>query len=85
MEDFEKLGMFYLGKLVDPSTQKLENNLLLCESKNLTTHVVCVGMTRSGKRGLGTTILEEAALDKIPAIIIDPKGDLTNLLLTFPS
>lgn len=85
MEDFEKLGLFYLGKLVDPLTSKLENNLLLYESKNFTTHAVCVGMTGSGKTGLGIAILEEAAIDNIPAIIIDPKGDLGNLLLTFPN
>lgn len=76
MQDFEKLGLFYLGKSTD--------ELLLYESKNLTTHAVCVGMTGSGKTGLGIALLEEAGIDKIPAIIIDPKGDLTNLLLTFP-
>lgn len=85
MQDFEKLGMFYLGKTVNPETKKLEkSNLLLYESKNLATHAVCVGMTGSGKTGLGIALLEEAAIDKIPAIIIDPKGDLGNLLLTFP-
>jgi hypothetical protein len=83
--DFEKPGAFYLGKLVDPSTGKLEDDLLLYQSKNLTTHAVCVGMTGSGKTGLGIVLLEEAALNKIPAIIIDPKGDLTNLFLTFPN
>ncbi len=85
MQDFEKLGLFYLGKRVNPSTGKLEDDLLLYESKDLTTHAVCVGMTGSGKTGLGITLLEEAAIDKIPAIIIDPKGDLSNLLLTFPN
>lgn len=84
MKDFEKLGMFYLGKIVNPSSGKLTEDLLLYDSKDLTTHAVCVGMTGSGKTGLGIGILEEAGLDKIPAIIIDPKGDLSNLFLTFP-
>ena len=48
------------------------------------THAVCVGMTGSGKTGLCIGLLEEAAIDGIPALIIDPKGDLANLLLTFP-
>lgn len=85
MEDFEKLGVFYLGKVVDPKEGKLTDELLLYDSKDLTTHAVCVGMTGSGKTGLGIAILEEAAIDKIPSIIIDPKGDLGNLLLAFPS
>ena len=49
------------------------------------THAVCVGMTGSGKTGLCVGLLEEAAIDRIPAIVIDPKGDLANLLLTFPA
>jgi len=77
MQDFEKLGVFYLGKTKD--------SLLLYDSRDLVTHAVCVGMTGSGKTGLCVTLLEEAAIDGIPAIIIDPKGDLTNLLLTFPN
>ncbi len=80
MKIFENLGLFYLGKHVDA-----RNDLLLYESKDLTTHAVCVGMTGSGKTGLGIALLEEAAIDQIPAIIIDPKGDLGNLLLTFPN
>ncbi|HEU4833109.1 MAG TPA: DUF87 domain-containing protein [Pyrinomonadaceae bacterium] len=79
MESFEKLGVFYLGKT------KADNNLLLYDSKDLVTHAVCVGMTGSGKTGLCINLLEEAAIDGIPAIIIDPKGDLCNLLLTFPN
>lgn len=83
MQDYEKLGMFYLGKIFDPKKQDVSDALLL-DSKDLTTHAVCVGMTGSGKTGLGITLLEEAAIDKIPAIIIDPKGDVGNLVLTFP-
>src|SRR5215211_3918125 len=79
MESFEKLGVFYLGKTKD------KGDLLLYDSKDLVTHAVCVGMTGSGKTGLCITLLEEAAIDGIPAIIVDPKGDLCNLLLTFPN
>ncbi|RQW06316.1 MAG: ATP-binding protein, partial [Calditrichaeota bacterium] len=84
MEDFEKLGAFYLGKHYDLDTRKVTDNLTLYDSRDLTTHAVCVGMTGSGKTGLCVGLLEEAAIDGIPAIIIDPKGDMTNLLLTFP-
>jgi len=75
---------FYLGKLVDPKTGKLTDDRLLYDAKDLCTHAVCVGMTGSGKTGLGIALLEEAGLNKIPAIVIDPKGDVANLLLTFP-
>lgn len=84
MDDYEKLGAFYLGKLFDLENRQLRPDLLLYDSKDLTTHAVCVGMTGSGKTGLCLTLLEEAAIDGIPAIAIDPKGDLGNLLLTFP-
>jgi hypothetical protein len=84
MQDFEKLGLFYLGKTYDMSKRRVTSNLLLYESKDLTTHAVCVGMTGSGKTGLAIALLEEAAIDGIPAIAIDPKGDLGNLLLGFP-
>ena len=84
MQDFEKLGVFYLGKKVDPATGMRTEDLVLFDSKDLATHAVCVGMTGSGKTGMGITLLEEAGIDKIPAIVIDPKGDLGNLLLTFP-
>ena len=85
MQDFEKLGVFYLGRPFDLETKKPKEGLLLYDSKDLVTHAVCVGMTGSGKTGLCITLLEEAAIDAIPAIIIDPKGDLGNLLLTFPN
>src|ERR1044071_4947471 len=83
--DFEKLGVFYLGREYDPATSTLKDDLVLYDSKDLTTHAVCVGMTGSGKTGLCLSLLEEAALDGVPATCIDPKGDLGNLMLTFPN
>ncbi len=80
---YEKLGQFYLGREVTPEG-KTTDDLVLYDSSNLTTHGVCVGMTGSGKTGLCIALLEEAAMDGIPALMIDPKGDLGNLLLTFP-
>ncbi len=84
MQDFEKLGVFYLGRQFDPASRSLKDELVLYDSKDLVTHAVCVGMTGSGKTGLCLALLEEAAIDGIPAILVDPKGDLGNLLLTFP-
>jgi len=84
MRDFEKLGAFYLGKEFDLGAGCRTDNLLLYDAKDLTTHGVIVGMTGSGKTGLAISLLEEAAIDGIPAIAIDPKGDLGNLLLAFP-
>ena len=81
---FEKLGLFYLGRAVDPQSAVLSREYFLYDARDLVTHAVCVGMTGSGKTGLCITLLEEAAIDGVPAIIIDPKGDLGNLLLTFP-
>ena len=78
-KDFEILGSFYLGRDIDKETP------FLYDSADLTTHAVIVGMTGSGKTGLGITLLEEAAIDGIPALIIDPKGDLANLALQFPN
>lgn len=83
-QDFEKLGVFYLGRPYDLAAKKAQAGWLLYDSKDLVTHAVCVGMTGSGKTGLCLALLEEAAIDGIPALIIDPKGDLGNLLLTFP-
>jgi hypothetical protein len=84
MLDFEKLGSFYLGKRYDAAADKLTDDLVLYDAKDLTTHAVIIGMTGSGKTGLGIGILEEAALDRVPVIAIDPKGDMGNLMLTFP-
>ena len=82
--DYEKLGVFYLGREYDAANTQLKDELVLYDSKDLTTHAVCVGMTGSGKTGLCLSLLEEAAIDGVPAICIDPKGDLGNLLLAFP-
>ncbi len=83
-EAYEKLGALYLGKTYDLDESSLNDNLLLLDSKDLTTHGVCFGMTGSGKTGLCVCLLEEALIDGIPVIAIDPKGDLGNLLLNFP-
>ena len=75
---------FYIGRKFDPSTKTLTSEAIQYDPSDLTTHMFVTGMTGSGKTGLCISIMEEAALQKIPAIIIDPKGDLTNLLLHFP-
>lgn len=82
---YEKLGAFYLGRRVDPATQTTLQEDILLDAKDLTTHALCVGMTGSGKTGLCVGLLEEALIDGVPVIAIDPKGDLSNLLLTFPN
>ncbi len=84
MMDFEKLGAFYLGKAFDRARGEVTDDLLLYDSQDLTTHAVIIGMTGSGKTGLGLGLLEEALIDGVPVIAIDPKGDIGNLLLTFP-
>jgi len=84
MQDFEKLGVFYLGRKYDLPNGKPGEELILYDSKDLVTHAVCIGMTGSGKTGLCIGLLEEATIDNVPSIIIDPKGDMTNMLLTFP-
>ena len=83
-DHYEKLGTFYLGRGYDIEKKELQDDLVLYDSKDLVTHGVVLGMTGSGKTGLCLSLLEEAVMDNIPAIIIDPKGDLPNLLLTFP-
>jgi hypothetical protein len=84
MTDFEKLGLFYLGRRHDLATGVTAADPILYDSRDLLTHGVCVGMTGSGKTGLCVSLIEEAAIDGVPVIAIDPKGDLGNLLLTFP-
>ena len=80
----ERLGSFFLGAEYDLETGERLDNIINYDARDLTTHAVCVGMTGSGKTGLCIGLLEEAAIDKVPAILIDPKGDITNLLLQFP-
>jgi hypothetical protein len=82
--DYEKLGSFYLGREVDPANGQDHPEPLLLDARDLTTHAVCVGMTGSGKTGLCLGIIEEAAIDGIPVLCIDPKGDIADLLLAFP-
>src|SRR5262245_28296866 len=84
MAEIDKPGSFFLGRPHDISKKKTDSAPLLYDSKDLTTHAICIGMTGSGKTGLCLALLEEAALDGIPAIAIDPKGDIANLMLTFP-
>jgi len=80
-EIYEKLGLFYLGKDLDNSSMEATEALTLLKNKNFTTHAAIIGMTGSGKTGLGVGIIEEAAIDNIPSILIDPKGDMGNLCL----
>jgi len=84
VETYEKLGLFYLGKDIDKETLEATEVLTLLKNKNFTTHATIIGMTGSGKTGLGVGIIEEAAIDNIPSIVIDPKGDMGNLCLTDP-
>ncbi len=84
MSFIEAPTTFYMGRRYDPDTQRLTQDVVYYDSRDLVTHAVVVGMTGSGKTGLCINLLEEAILDNIPAIVIDPKGDITNLLLNFP-
>lgn len=81
---YEKMGAFYLGRKVDDANGKDTDELVMYDARDLTTHAVCVGMTGSGKTGLCLSLLEEAAIDGVPVIAIDPKGDIANLALQFP-
>src|SRR3954453_754818 len=83
MEDYEKLGAFYLGQPFDLKSGKRLDGLVMYDAKDLVTHAVCVGMTGSGKTGLCIGLLEEALRSRIPVLILDIKGDLPNLGLCF--
>jgi hypothetical protein len=85
VNEIEGLGSFYLGQPYDVESKARGDGYVLYDSADLTTHGVCVGMTGSGKTGLCVGVIEEAALDGVPSIVIDPKGDLANLMLTFPA
>lgn len=80
----DKPGQLYLGGAYDQSTGKATGEPVYYPSKDLVTHGVCIGMTGSGKTGLCVSLIEECALSGIPTLIIDPKGDMTNLTLAFP-
>jgi hypothetical protein len=80
----DKTGFFYIGREFSVEKDATLDSAILYDSRDLTTHAVCIGMTGSGKTGLCIDLLEEATLNGIPSVIIDPKGDMTNLLLAFP-
>lgn len=84
-DQYEKLGAFYLGRGYDPEAKQLQDDLVMYDSKDLVTHGVVLGMTGSGKTGLCLALLEEAAMDGVPVIAVDPKGDIGNALLSFPN
>ena len=77
-------GHLYLGERIEPSSRKRDGRAVLLDAADLTTHGVVVGMTGSGKTALGVVLVEEALLAGLPTLVLDPKDDLGNLLLTFP-
>ena len=77
-------GQLYIGEQVDAAAHSRNGSPVMLAASDFTTHGVIVGMTGSGKTGLGVVLLEEALLSGVPTLVIDPKGDLTNLVLTFP-
>lgn len=83
MDDLDQRGRLYLGRHFDLAGRTAGDRLQI-ETRDLTTHAAILGMTGSGKTGLGIDLLEEALIDGLPALIIDPKGDISNLALSFP-
>jgi Helicase HerA, central domain len=77
-------GSFHIGHTIDAATGKAGADEVVIGSSDLTTHGVVTGMTGSGKTGLAVVLLEEARLAGIPTLVLDPKGDMTNLALVFP-
>lgn len=73
-----KKGQLYIGR------ESATDDPVLLSASTLTTHGVIFGMTGSGKTGLGVNMLEEALLSGIPTLILDPKGDMGNIMLNFP-
>jgi len=84
MESIDQKGTFYLGNEYDIQSREITEKPVFYKARHLTTHGVILGMTGSGKTGLGIILLEEALLQGIPVFILDPKGDIVNLMLTFP-
>jgi hypothetical protein len=78
------MAELFLGGGVDAATHERTGDEVRIGTENFTTHGVIVGMTGSGKTGLGVVLIEEVLSAGLPALLIDPKGDLTNLCLTFP-
>ena len=79
------MAELFVGGTVDPATHERTGDDIRIDADDLTTHAVIVGMTGSGKTGLGIVLIEEVLSSGRPALVIDPKGDLTNLCLTFPA